>query len=153
MLMRKTLLFSAFSLAFFAVGQSTPGRFDGTWNTTVACDPAGGTLGYTLHFVSTVAGNVLHGERGAKGQPAYLAIDGKINNDGKAKLAATGVTAGSQYTHGPFKAEGQDYSYDVKSEFQDTAGKGERSTGLGIVGRPCHWTFDKQPAAVAVPKP
>jgi len=144
--MRKALLFSVLLLASAAGSQTVPGRFDGAWNTTVTCDPAGSTLGYTLHLVSMVTGNFMHGERGAKGQPAYLAIDGKIGNDGKAKLTATGVTAGPQFTHGPLKAEGQTYSYDVKAEFQDTEGKGERSTGLGIVGRPCHWMWEKQSA-------
>jgi len=151
--MRKTLssIFFLFTLA--AGGQNAAGRFDGTWNTKVTCDPKSGTLGYTWHFVSTVTGSVLHGERGTQGQEAYLAIDGKIGNNGKASLTASGVTAGSQYTHGPFKTEGENYSYDVKSEFMATEGKGERTTGLGIVGRPCHWTFEKQAASDAAPKP
>ncbi len=151
--MRKTLLSMFFLLTMAAGGQNAASRFDGTWNTTVTCDPKGGTLGYTWHFVSTVTGNVLHGERGSQGQEAYLAIDGKIGNNGKASLTASGVTAGSQYTHGPFKTEGENYSYDVKSEFTATEGKGERTTGLGIVGRPCHRTFEKQAASDAAPKP
>ena len=151
--MRKMLLFVLFLLTLAASGQNAAGRFDGTWNTTVTCDPKGGALGYTWHFVSTVTGNMLHGERGAQGQQAYLAIDGKIGNDGKAKLTASGVTAGSQYTHGPFKTEGENYSYEVKSEFTAAEGKGERTTGLGIVGRPCHWTFEKQAPTDAAPKP
>lgn len=151
--MRKTLLSLFFLFAMAAGGQNAAGRFDGTWNTTMSCDPKGGTLGYTWHFVSTVTGNVLHGERGIPGQQAYLAIDGKIGDNGKANLTASGVSAGSQYTHGPFKTEGEAYSYEVKSEFTATEGKGERSTGLGIVGRPCHYTFTKQTAADAAPKP
>ena len=147
--MRKVLL-SAFLLSCLAVsGQNTAGSFDGKWNTTVTCDAKGSTLGYTLHFISTVTGNVLHGERGTPGQHAYLAIDGKIAADGSAKLTASGKTGGSQYTHGPIKTEGEDYSYEVKSQFTATEGKGERSTGLGIVGRPCHWTFEKQAVAEA----
>jgi len=145
--MRKSLFFGIILIAMAAGGQGTAGKYDGTWNTTMTCDAKGGTLGYTWHFLSTVTGDVLHGERGTKGQQAYLAIDGKIANDGKAKLTARGVTAGSQYTHGAFKAEGEDYSYEVKAEFTATEGKGERSTGLGIVGRPCHFTFERQAAA------
>ncbi len=144
--MRK-MLFSMFFLLTVAMGgQNAAGRFDGLWNTTVTCDPKGGTLGYTWHFVSTVTGNVLHGERGTSGQPAYLAIDGRIGGDGKAKLTVTGITASTQYTHGPFVQSGEQYSYDVKSQFTETEGSGERSTGLGIYGRPCHWTFEKQAA-------
>jgi hypothetical protein len=151
--MHKVLLFSVFLLTLAAAGQSRAGHFDGTWNTTMTCDAKGGTLGYTWHFVSTVTGNVLRGERGTNGQQGFLAIDGKIGNDGKAKLTTTGTTAGSQYTHGPFKAEGADYSYDVKAEFQETEGKGERSTGLGIIGRPCHYEWVKHPAGDTAPKP
>jgi len=151
--MRKVLLSLLFLLTAAAGGQNAAGRFDGAWNTTVTCDPKGGTLGYTWHFISTVTGGLLHGERGIQGQQGYLAIDGKIGDDGKAKLTASGLTAGSQYTHGPFKSEGETYSYDVKSEFRATEGKGERTTGLGIVGRPCHWTFEKQAAAETAPKP
>ena len=150
--MNKGLLFGIMLITLLASGQTAAGKFDGQWNTTVTCEPKGGTLGYTLHFVSTVTGDVLHGERGTRGQPAYLAIDGKIANDGKAKLTASGITAGAQYTHGPFKGEGQDYSYEVKSQFTDTGGSGERSTGLGIVGRPCHWTFEKQATGDSTPK-
>ena len=71
----------------------------------------------------------------------------------KAKLTASGVTAGAEYTHGPIKSEGHDYSYEVKAQFTDTAGTGERSTGLGIVGRPCHWTFEKQATGDSAAKP
>ena len=143
--MQKFFLSAIFLATLVAFGQNA-GRFDGAWNTTVTCDPKGGALGYTLHFVSTVSGSVLHGERGTKGQPAYLAIDGKIGNDGNAKLNASGNTASAAYTHGPIKTTGEEYSYEVKSQFTDTEGKGERSTGMGIVGRPCHWKFEKQPA-------
>lgn len=151
--MNKGLLFGIILITLSAGGQATAGKFDGKWNTTVTCDPKGGTLGYTLHFISTATGDVLHGERGTRGQQAYLAIDGKIANDGKAKLTASGVTAGAEYTHGPIKSEGHDYSYEVKARFTDTAGTGERSTGLGIVGRPCHWTFEKQTTGDNAAKP
>ena len=151
--MRKTLFSALFLLTLAAGGQSAAGRFDGTWNTTVVCDAKSNASGYTWHFVSTVTGNVLHGERGTAGQNAYLAIDGKIENDGKAKLKASGITGSKEYTHAPTKVEGEEYSYEVKSQFTDTEGKGERSTGLGIAGRPCHYRFDKQTASAAAARP
>ena len=98
--MRKLILSAIFLTTLAAFGQNAS-RFDGNWNTTVTCDPKGGALGYTLHFVSAVSDGVLHGERGTKGQPAYLAIDGKIGNGGNAKLTASGNTASAAYTHGP----------------------------------------------------
>lgn len=141
--MRQLILFAIFLTFVPAFGQEAS-RFDGAWATTVTCDAKGGALGYTFNFVSTVRGGVLHGERGTQGQPAYLAIDGKIGKGGTAKLTASGTTGSATYTHGPFKSEGEAYSYEVKTEFTETEGKGERSTGLGIVGRPCHWRFEKQ---------
>jgi hypothetical protein len=147
---RKAFLF-AFLLSTFAASGQNPARYDGVWNSTVTCDPAGGTRGYTWSLATTVSANVLHGERGNQGQPAFLAIDGKIGKDGSAKLTASGITATPEYIHGPIKNEGEQYSYEVKAKFTDTEGKGERSIGLGIVGRPCHWTFEKQPAPA--PKP
>lgn len=98
-----------------------------------------------------MSSGVLHGDRGTKGQPGYLAIDGKIGNAGNAKLSASGNTASAAYTHAPIKTVGEEYGYEVKSQFTDTEGKGDRSTGLGIVGRPCHWTFEKQAAEVSTP--
>jgi hypothetical protein len=145
----KSLFIAACLFALAAGGQQPNSTYDGKWNTTLTCEPKGGSLGYIWHFVSTVTNNVLHGERGNPGQQAYLAIDGKIANDGGAKLTASGITAGSEYTHGPFKAEGEQYNYDVKSQFTATEGKGERSTGLGIIGRPCHWLFEKQTSDVS----
>lgn len=145
---RKAFLF-AFLLSSFAVSSQNPAHFDGPWNTTVTCDAAGGTRGYTWSFVSTVSSSVLHGEHGRQAEPPYLAIDGKIGKDGSAKLIASGITGAAEYTHGPFKAEGAQYSYDVKAKFTDKEGKGERSTGLGIIGRPCHYEFQKQPGAPA----
>jgi len=149
--MQKGLLFAGLFIAIFSItlsagAQSAAGKFDGTWNTTVVCDAKSNASGYTWKFVSAVTGNVLHGERGNAGQQGYLAIDGKIGGDGKAKLTASGITGSSQYTHAPTKVEGEDYSYEVKSQFTDTEGKGERSTGLGVAGRPCHYTFEKQAA-------
>jgi len=151
--MRKTPIILISFLLLAAGGQTAGRRFDGTWNTTVVCDAKNNASGYTWHFVSTITGNVLHGERGTAGQPTYLSIDGKISDDGKAKLTAAGITGSKEYTHAPTKVEGENYSYEVKSQFTDTEGKGERSTGLGIAGRPCHYVFTKQVAAATAPKP
>ena len=129
-----------------ATGQNAVSHFDGTWDTTVTCDATGSTLGFTWHFKSTIRSSSLHGEGGMAGQPGYLAIAGTIGKDGLAKLKATGITGSSEYTHGPLVKSGKEYSYDVKSQFTEIEGKGERSTGLGIYGRPCHYILEKQAA-------
>jgi len=82
-----------------------------------------------------------HG-RGAR----YLLIEGKIAEDGSAKLSATGIVASRQYARGVLAHKGEEYGYNVKAKFQDTEGTGTRDTGLGIVGRPCTFDFTKQQA-------
>lgn len=153
--MRKTLIFALFLLTMTAGGQNEAGPFDGVWSTTVTCEAKGSAQAYTWHFMSTVTNNNLHGERGDAGQPGYLALDGKINRDGSAKLTANGLVASTQYAHGPLVSTGAQYSYEVKSHFTATSGEGDRSTGLGIYGRPCHYVFEKQttPAAAVPAKP
>jgi hypothetical protein len=151
--MRKTLFSALFLLTMAAGGQSAAGPFDGVWNTTMTCEAKGSAQGYTWRFTSTIANSNLHGERGDAGQPGYLALDGKINRDGSAKLTASGVVASTQYAHGPLVSTGEQYSYEVKSHFAATEGEGDRSTGLGIYGRPCHYVFGKQMVPAAPAKP
>jgi hypothetical protein len=121
-------------------------RFDGNWRTTLTCPPKGKTDGYTWKFVSKVTAGNLRGGRGIAGEPGYFLIEGKIKEDGSAKIAASGIVASRQYARGVFASKGEEYNYDVKVQFTDTAGSGTRSEGLGIVGRPCTFDFVKLPA-------
>jgi len=128
----------------FALAQGTPARFDGNWATTLSCPAKGNTEGYTWQFPSLVKAGDLRGEHGTAGEPGYLLIEGKIKEDGSAKLSANGVVASRAYARGVFTGKGDDYSYNIKAQFQDTQGKGTRDKGLGIVGRPCTFDFVKQ---------
>jgi hypothetical protein len=80
-------------------------------------------------------------------------IEGKIADDGSAKLSATGIVASRQYARGVLAHKGEDYGYNIKAKFQDTEGTGTRDTGLGVVGRPCTFDFVKQPATQSEPRP
>ncbi len=119
-------------------------RYDGNWQTQLTCPPKGETEGYTWQFPSVIQNSMFHGERGTAGEPGYLTIDGKINEDGSAKLSANGIVASRKYARGVFAHKGEDYSYDVKAQFKDTEGTGAKSQGLGIVGRTCVFDFVKQ---------
>ena len=119
-------------------------RFDGNWQTKLACPPKGDTEGYTWLIPSVIQNGNFHGERGTAGEPGYLLIEGKINEDGSAKLSANGIVASRKYARGVFAHKGEDYSYDVKAQFKDTEGTGAKSQGLGIVGRTCVFDFVKQ---------
>jgi hypothetical protein len=119
-------------------------RFDGKWLTKMTCPAKGKTEGYTWQFPSVVNAGDLRGEHGTAGDPGYLLIEGKIKEDGSAKLSAKGIVASRAYARGVFTGKGDDYSYNIKAQFQDMQGTGTRDKGLGVVGRPCTFDFVKQ---------
>lgn len=120
------------------------GRYDGTWTTSLACEAHGETPAYKWEFPSTIKDNNFHGVHGEEGGPGYLVIDGKIADDGSAKLSAKG-TVTQNHAHGVFAMRGNNYSYDIKAQFSDTKGTGTRNEGAGILGRSCTFEFTKQP--------
>ncbi len=125
-------------------------HFDGNWLTTLTCPPKGKTEGYTWQFPSVVKDGNLRGEHGTAGEPGYLLIEGKIADDGTAKLSASGIVKSREYARGVFTTQGSDYSYNIKAQFKETKGTGTRDEGLGVVGRPCTFDFVKQPATATV---
>jgi len=122
----------------------TPPRFDGNWSTKLTCPEKGNTEGYTWQFASVIRNSNYHGEHGTAGEPGYLLIEGRIAEDGTAKLSATGIVASRKYARGVFAHKGEEYNYDIKAQFQDTQGTGTKSAGLGIVGRTCTFDFVKR---------
>jgi len=146
--LQSVLLSALVSACLFLPATSIAGeRFDGQWLTKMTCPPKGNTEGYTWQFASVIQNSNFHGEHGTAGQAGYLLIEGRIADDGSAKLAASGVVASRDYARGVFAHKGETYSYDINAKFQDTEGSGTRDTGLGIVGRPCTFAFTRQPAA------
>jgi hypothetical protein len=118
--------------------------FDGNWRTKLTCPDKGNTKGYTWVFPSVIQNNNLRGEHGTAGEPGYLLIEGKIKEDGSAKLSASGIVASREYARGIFTGKGDEYSYDIKAQFKETEGTGTKSAGLGIIGRACTFEFTKQ---------
>lgn len=119
-------------------------RFDGHWLTKLTCPAKGNTEGYTWQFPGVIENSSFRGEHGSAGQPGYLLIEGKIKENGSAKLSANGIVASRKYARGVFAHEGENYSYDIKAQFKEAEGTGIRNEGLGIVGRPCTFEFVKQ---------
>jgi len=72
-------------------------------------------------------------------------VEGKIAADGSAKLSANGTVASRRYSRGVLTHKGEEYSYEIKAQFDETKGNGVRNEGLGIVGRACTFDFVKQP--------
>ncbi len=143
--MRKATRLLLLCILMLLPGISNAGeRFDGKWLTKLTCPPKGNTEGYTWQFDSVIQNSNFHGERGTAGEPGYLLIEGKIAEDGKAKLSANGIVASRKYSRGVFAHKGEEYSYNIKAQFKETEGTGTRDEGLGIVGRPCTFEFAKQ---------
>ena len=110
----------------------------------MSCPAKGNTEGYTWRFAGAIQDSNFRGEHGTAGEPGYLLIEGKIAEDGSAKLSATGIVASRNYARGVLAHKGAEYSYSIKAKFQDTEGTGTRDVGLGVVGRPCTFDFAKQ---------
>jgi hypothetical protein len=122
------------------------GRYDGDWLTHMACEAHGETPAYKFVFPSTIKDGNFHGQHGEEGGPGYLVIDGKIAEDGSAKLTAKGKVT-QNHAHGVFAMKGDNYSYDIKAQFEEAKGTGTRNEGAGILGRSCTFEFVKQQAS------
>ncbi len=79
----------------------------------------------------------VHGERGTKGQPGWLQLDGKITSDGVGKFYANGLVGASEAAVG-HRPAGTDFGYHVDAKFSGDSGTGKR-----VEGRPCELTFAK----------
>jgi len=121
-----------------ASAEDDPKHFDGTWDTTVSCSNTEGALGYSYQFPSTVKDGVLHGEKGQKGKPGWLQIDGKILPDGTMKLYAKGLVGAQEVAVG-HRPRGSEFGYHIEGKFSEKEGNGKR-----VEGRPCEVEFAKQ---------
>jgi len=128
------------------------GRYDGNWVTHLACEAHGETPAYKWEFPSTIKDSNFLGQHGEEGGPGYLVIEGKIADDGSAKLTAKGKVT-ENHAHGVFAMKGNNYGYNIKAQFEDTKGTGTRDEGAGILGRPCTFEFVKQPEATSAATP
>jgi hypothetical protein len=157
MRMRRLVWLAATGAAMLLPGAATASpRFDGNWVTHLACEAHGETPAYKWEFPSVIKDGNFHGQHGEPNGPGYLVIDGKIADDGSAKLAAKGTVADNR-AHGVFAMKGNNYGYNIKATFMDAKGTGSRDEGAGILGRSCTFEFDKQldpaPAAPAASSP
>jgi hypothetical protein len=141
---RKAVAIAALCALILLPGASAAGeKFDGNRTTHLACEAHGETAAYKWEFPSEIKDKNFHGVHGEPGGPGYLLIEGKIADDGSAKLSAKG-TVSHNNAHGVFAMKGNNYSYNIKAQFTDTKGTGTRDEGAGILGRSCTFEFTKQ---------
>lgn len=79
----------------------------------------------------------LHGEKGEKGKPGWLQLDGRIQSDGSASIYADGLVGAADYAVGRRPA-GTRYGYHIDAKFSQTTGTGKR-----VEGRACSVTFSR----------
>ncbi len=133
---RVTLLLLASLLGCARAADGAPGttltsRFDGLWQTILSCPDSHGALGYSFKFTSLVKNGVLHADKGTRGEPGWLQIDGEIDEDGKATLYADGLIGAADFAVGQRPA-GTRYNYHIDARFTATAAEGHR-----VEGRKC----------------
>jgi TolB-like protein len=114
-------------------------RFDGDWNTNIACAPLRGGQSYHIHLKARVKEGVFHGQHGTDGIGPFLTLDGKINPDGSAYISAKGLTGDPKYTIGGKFPKNSRYTYHIDANFSDFRGTGDR-----IEARVCNVIFVKQ---------
>ena len=149
--MRKTIRLAVVCALMLLPGASIAGgRYDGNWTTHLACEAHGETEAYKWEIPSVIKDNNFHRQHGQPDGPGYLVIDGKIGEDGTAKLSAKGKVV-ENHARGVFAMNGNNYSYTIKAQFGDAKGTGTRDEGAGILGRPCTFEFVKQPDASPAP--
>ncbi len=113
-------------------------HFDGAWITVVSCSAATAALPYSYEFTSTVRDGVLHGERGVKGAPGWLQLDGRILMDGSADISAHGLVGKERYAVEE-RPPGTPYSYHIDATFSESTGVGDR-----VKGRACTVSFSRK---------
>ena len=113
-------------------------RFDGAWSVTVECPAHQGASGYGVRLFAQVKDGVLTGQTAGSGQqPGALALNGKIQPDGKASIEARGTVGNPQHTANRL-TQGTPYGYRVDALFEGARGVGHR-----VEVRPCNLTFVK----------
>ncbi|MGA2113947.1 MAG: hypothetical protein ABSH56_04270 [Bryobacteraceae bacterium] len=81
---------------------------------------------------------MLHGEKGTKGKPGWLQLDGKVLTDGSAKIYADGLVGAAETAVG-HRPTGTEYGYHINATFSAESGSGRR-----VEGRSCSVSFDRK---------
>ena len=105
----------------------------------LSCEkPGHDAQGYSFKFPSIVKDGVLHAEKGTKGKPGWLQLDGKLQTDGSAKIYADGLVGAAEAAVG-HRPVGTEYGYHIEARFSANSGTGRR-----VEGRSCSVTFARK---------
>jgi hypothetical protein len=118
-------------------GPATGRNFDGAWQTVWTCPNVGRFPCYSYQFTGQVSGGVYHGNRGIKGEPSSIVLDGKIEFDGAAGFFGE-IIVGSSLA-GLGAARGTPSDFHALATFENASASGRR-----IEGRGCTLSFQRQ---------
>ena len=118
-------------------GPATGNAFDGTWQTIWTCPNLGQFPGYSYQFTGQISDGAYHGQRGVKGQPSSMTLDGKIESDGGAAFFGEVIVGSSLVGLGA--ARGTPSDFHAIASFNGSSASGRR-----IEGRGCTLFFQRQ---------
>lgn len=129
------VLIMALAPLFVQAAAPAANPFDGAWIATVSCPNTEGAMGYVFDVPITITGGAAHGQRLKPGEPGWLKLDGRVDDDGQAELDARGLVGAAPFAVG-HQPRGTEYGYHVEARFEGDSGSGRR-----IEGRPCALSF------------
>jgi hypothetical protein len=147
--MQRRLLFVVGLLSVLwsaSASSATPdaGRFDGRWGVILVCPKtADGALSWSFEFTADVKEGMLHGKHGLAGQPGWLSLDGRIQPDGAASLAARGLTGNPRYNLNQTEG-GVPYEHVVTAHFDASRATGNWQLQSNAQVRTCDFTFSRR---------
>jgi hypothetical protein len=112
--------------------------FDGAWAITFSCPAIGNALGYSYRVAAQITDGLLHGEKGEKGKPGWLTIDGKIGADGSLNSVYVDSLVGASQVAVGNVPRGTEFGYHIAGKLNGSNGTANR-----VEGRPCTLDFAK----------
>ena len=112
---------------------------DGAWAITISCPAIGSALGYSYRVAAQITEGLLHGEKGEKGKPGWLTIDGKIGADGSLNSVYVDSLVGASQVAVGNVPRGTEFGYHIAGTLNGASGSASR-----VEGRPCTLDFAKQ---------
>jgi hypothetical protein len=135
--MRRTVLFAVIG-ASLPWASSNAQSFDGEWSVLQVCDSTQeGARGFTWRYGATVKNGQFVGQYRNPGQSPSMTLEGRINTDGTASLAARGISGSADYNQ-KFATTATPIAFQVMAKFIGTTGTGDR-----VGTRTCKFTFTK----------
>jgi len=126
------------TLMYIPVVADGSSRFDGNGTRFSPASRSRDARGFSWEFTSEIRDGNLRGVYGVEHHAASILIEGPIADDGSAQLTATVWTGDKVYVPGQDTPKGTEFTYRIKGEFREGAGR-ERGSRAA-----CIYAFKKK---------